>query len=107
MIPGMIGTSMPAARLDLALQEPDVVLRARGIGMDLREAGGADRELVVAGDQRDQLGRVAESARRRAPLGLALGRVAAEREHVVDSDVAHLVECPPEVVNCGSNAGEV
>ena len=43
----------------LVLQEADVMVHVGRLGMDLREAGGADRELVVA---RDQLGRWLEGA---------------------------------------------
>ena len=75
--------------------------------VDLGEAGGADREVVVVADQLDQLARVLEAALGRRPLGLARRRVAAQSEHVLDAGVAHDVERLAQLVHGGADAGEV
>ncbi|HLL86539.1 MAG TPA: hypothetical protein VK387_04430 [Thermoleophilaceae bacterium] len=77
------------------------------LGVDLGERRGADRELVLARDQLDQLGRVLEPARGLAPLRLALRRVAAQREHVLDADLAHLVERRAQLLDRRPDAREV
>ena len=114
--PGTIGTSIPAApraldevevhgvveeqlgdqevdaRADLLGEVAQVVLGTGRVDVRLGEAGGADRERVAAGDQRDQLARVLEAAVGLRPRLLARRRVAAQGEHVVDASVLHLRE---------------
>ena len=95
------------AGVDLLLRVAQVGLGVDGVDVDLGEAGGADREVVVVADQLDQLARVAQAALGGGPLVLALRRVAAQREHVLDAAVAHQVERLAEVGDGGADAGEV
>ena len=97
------------ARVDLLAGVAEVGLGRLGRQVDLREARGADREVVVGADQLDQLARVAQAAVGRHPLLRvhAGGRVAAQREHVLDPGVAHAVQRRAQLVDGRADAGEV
>ena len=84
----------PRARVDLLAGVAQVASARLGGEVDLGEARGADGEVVVGADQLDQLAGVAQAAVGRGPLAgvHAGGRVAAQREHVLDPGVAHAVE---------------
>ena len=84
-----------------------VLLGADCVDVRLGEAGAADRKRVVGGDQFHQFARVLQAALRLAPLLLARGRVAAQREHVVDARALHLVERGAQFRHGGAHAGEV
>ena len=62
---------------------------------------------VVGADELDQLARVLEAALGLRPLLLALRRVAAQGEHVVEAEAAHLVERGAQLVDRRADAGEV
>ncbi len=68
------------------------VCEALGVDVGLGEAGGADRERVVARDQLHQLARVLQAPLGLEPILLAGWRIAAQREHIVDARGLHLVE---------------
>ena len=92
---------------DLLDEMFQVVLGADRMDVRLGEAGAADRKRVVGGDQLDQFARVLQAALGLAPLLLAGGRVAAQREHVVDARALHLVERGAQFGHGGAHAGEV
>ena len=75
--------------------------------MGLREARRADRQLVVGADELDQLARVLEAALGLRPLLLALRRIAAQGEDVLEAEAAHLVERGAQLVDGRADAGEV
>ena len=96
------------ARVDLLLEVAQVRLGRLGVDVDLGEARRADRELgVLVADQLDQLARVAQPALGRGPLRLALRRVAAQREHVLDPGVAHPVQRRAQLLGRRVDAREV
>jgi len=81
-----LGDEEADARVDLLLEVAQVVLGRGGVDVSLREARRADREAgVVAADELDELARVLEAALGLRPLLLALRRVAAQGEHVVEA----------------------
>ncbi len=84
-----------------------VLFGADCVDVRLGEAGAADRKGVVGGDQFHQFARVLQAALRFAPLLLARGRVAAQREHVVDARDLHLVERGAQFRHGGAHASEV
>ena len=107
------------AEVELALQETQILLRARRLGVPLRVGGDADAERGVPGpDEGDEVGRAAERAvsageARRAALGevpgggRVRGRVAAQGEHVVHARVDKGVEEPLHGRGGGADAGEM
>ena len=79
----------------------------RGVRVHLREARRADPERLALGDQRGQLGRVAEPARVWAPLGLATGWIAPQRQHVLDPGLGDRVEDLVELLPRGADARQM
>ena len=95
------------AGVDLLLEVAQVVLGRGGVDVGLREARRADRQLVVGADELDQLARVLEAALGLRPLLLALRRIAAQGEDVLEAEAAHLVERGAQLVDRRADAGEV
>ena len=90
----------PTPGVDLLLEVAQVVLGRGRVDVRLGEARRADREAgVVAADELDELARVLEAALGLRPLLLALRRVAAQGEHVVEAQRAHLVERGAQLVD--------
>ncbi len=83
------------------------MLHVDRLRMHLREARSADREAEVLGDQRDQLGRVAETAGGRRPLALTARRIAAQREDVLDPELLHAAEGREQLLARCADAGQV
>ena len=73
-----------------------------------RIAGAGEAEAIAAlADEADQLAGVAEAVGRAHEGGLALRRIAAQRQHVVDPAVAQPVEDGGDLVAVVPDAGEV
>ena len=92
---------------NLVLAVAQVGLRVGRLGVGLRVAGAADAEVVRLRDQRGQLGPVRETAGDGLELGLPLGRVAPQGEHVLDAGVAHLAEHVVKLLARVAHAGEM
>ena len=72
-----LGDQEARSAVDLRLQIGEIGIEAVGLGVDLREAGAADRELGVAGaDQLRELGGAAQAPFGLDEVGLAPRRVA-------------------------------
>src|ERR671915_786271 len=91
----------------LGARVAQVAVAVGRVGVDLGEASGAYAEVEALLDQADQLDRVVEPARVRAPLGLAARRVAAQGQHVLDARGLDLLEDLDEALAGLADAGEV
>ncbi len=95
------------AGVDLRLQVPQVVVGRGRVDVRLGEGRAADGEVVVVAQQRHQLVAELEAAVGLRPALLAVRRVAAEGEDVLDAAVAHAVEHTAQLVGRGVDAGQV
>ena len=97
------------AVVDLVAQPPPVDLpRLRAVGMALGKAGAADRELLGPGLQDvDELVGVVEPAGRVHEVRLPRGRVAAQRQDVLDPEPRRLAEEAVHLHPREADAGDV
>ena len=80
---------------------------AGGVDVCFREGRCPDRERVLGADQLYQLARVFKPALGLGPVACTVWRVAAEREHILNPDLLHLVERRAQLIDSRINAGEV
>src|SRR5580704_465890 len=87
-----LGDQEVRPRAHLLGEVREIVLGTDGVDVRLWEARRPDCEWVVGSDQRHQFGGVLEAPLGLRPALLARGRVAAQREHVLDPGLPHLME---------------
>ncbi len=95
------------ACVDLLLQVSQIGAGVRGFRMLFRVARAGEAKVVARADELDELGRVAEPALRLRERRFAARWIAAQREHVLDAEVAEPIEGFDDVGLGDADAREV